>query len=80
MSQLSFSSFDSMLLVCDAQGRYLPASADQILSMARQVVVHFGRSPWITQTLDGRGASSSWRREANRTFLPFAYQRTRLGA
>lgn len=38
MSQLSFSSFDSILLVRDAQGRYLPASVDQILSMARQVI------------------------------------------
>ncbi|HBN8507571.1 RadC family protein [Pseudomonas aeruginosa] len=38
MSQLSFSSFDSMLLVRDAQGRYLPASADQILAVARQVI------------------------------------------
>ncbi|MEN1776006.1 JAB domain-containing protein, partial [Pseudomonas aeruginosa] len=27
-----------MLLVRDAQGRYLPASADQILNMARQVI------------------------------------------
>lgn len=38
MSQLSFSSFDSSLLVRDAQGRYLPASADQILDAARQVI------------------------------------------
>lgn len=38
MSQLSFSSFDSSLLVRDAQGRYLSASADQILDAARQVV------------------------------------------
>ncbi|MGU1850565.1 hypothetical protein ACSEUW_27175, partial [Pseudomonas aeruginosa] len=38
MSQLSFSSFDSMLLVRDAQERYLPASADQILNMARRVI------------------------------------------
>jgi DNA repair protein RadC len=38
MSQLSFSSFDSILLVRDAKGRYLPASADQILSVARQVI------------------------------------------
>jgi len=38
MSQLSFSSFDAMLLVRDAQGRYLPASADQLLDMARQVI------------------------------------------
>lgn len=38
MSQLSFSSFDSMLLVRDEQGRYLPASVDQILSMARQAI------------------------------------------
>ncbi|WP_316137604.1 JAB domain-containing protein [Pseudomonas aeruginosa] len=38
MSQLSFSSFDAMLLVRDAQGRYLPASVDQILNMARQVI------------------------------------------
>lgn len=38
MSQLSFSSFDSSLLVCDAKGRYLPASIDQILDAARQVI------------------------------------------
>ncbi|MGY8820250.1 MAG: RadC family protein [Pseudomonadales bacterium] len=38
MSQLSFSSFDSMLLVRDAKGRYLPASAEHILSVARQVI------------------------------------------
>lgn len=38
MSQLSFSSFDAMLLVRDAQGRYLPASVDQILSVARQAI------------------------------------------
>lgn len=38
MSQLSFSSFDSSLLVRDAQGRYLPASADQIIDAARQVI------------------------------------------
>ncbi|WP_241283976.1 MULTISPECIES: RadC family protein [Pseudomonadaceae] len=38
MSKLSFSSFDSTLLVRDAQGRYLPASVDQILSVARQVI------------------------------------------
>lgn len=38
MSQLSFSSFDSSLLVRDAQGRYLPASVDQILKAARQVI------------------------------------------
>jgi DNA repair protein RadC len=38
MMQLSFSSFDSSLLVRDAQGRYLPASVDQILDAARQVI------------------------------------------
>ncbi|PRF32658.1 DNA repair protein RadC [Burkholderia multivorans] len=38
MSQLSFSSFDSSLMVRDAQGRYLPASADDILEAARQVI------------------------------------------
>lgn len=38
MTQLSFSSFDSSLLVRDAQGRYLPASADQILDAARLVI------------------------------------------
>lgn len=38
MSQLSFSSFDSSLLVRDAQGRYLLASADQIIDAARQVI------------------------------------------
>jgi len=38
MSQLSFSLFDSSLLVRDAQGRYLPASMDQILDAARQVI------------------------------------------
>jgi len=38
MSQLSFPSFDSTLMVRDAQGRYLPASADDILEAARQVI------------------------------------------
>ncbi len=38
MTQLSFSSFDSSLLVRDAQGRYLPASVDQILDAARQAI------------------------------------------
>lgn len=38
MTQLSFSSFDSSLLVRDAQGRYLPASPDQILDAARHVI------------------------------------------
>jgi len=38
MAQLSFSSFDSLLLVRDAKGRYLPASVDQILSVARQAI------------------------------------------
>ncbi|MGP2832041.1 RadC family protein [Serratia nevei] len=38
MSQLSFSSFDTTLMVRDTQGRYLPATADQILEAARQVV------------------------------------------
>ena len=38
MSQLSFFPFDSSLMVRDAQGRYLPASADDILEAARQVI------------------------------------------
>jgi len=38
MSEHSFSSFDSALLVRDAQGRYLPATTDQILKAARQAV------------------------------------------
>lgn len=38
MSQSSFSSLDSALLVHDAQGRYLPATTDQILEAARQAV------------------------------------------
>ena len=38
MSQLSFPSFDSSLLVRDAHGRYLPASAGDILEAARQVI------------------------------------------
>lgn len=38
MSQLSFSPFNDALLVRDAQGRYLPASVDQILEAARQVI------------------------------------------
>ncbi|QWV19524.1 MULTISPECIES: RadC family protein [Stutzerimonas] len=37
MAQFSFS-FDASLLVRDEQGRYLPATADQILEAARQVV------------------------------------------
>ena len=38
MTQLSSSSFDDALLVRDAQGRYLPASVDQILEAARQAI------------------------------------------
>ncbi len=38
MSQLSFSSFDSSLMVRDAQGRYLQATAEQILEAARQAI------------------------------------------
>lgn len=38
MSQLSFSSFDSSLMVRDAQGRYLLATAEQILEAARQAI------------------------------------------
>ncbi|OQP79179.1 DNA repair protein RadC [Xanthomonas phaseoli pv. syngonii LMG 9055] len=38
MSQLSFSSFDSSLMVRDAQGHYLLATADQILEAARQAI------------------------------------------
>lgn len=37
MSQFSFA-FDSSLLTRDDQGHYLPATADQILAAARQVV------------------------------------------
>ena len=40
MSQLSFSSFDASLMVRDAQGRYLLATADQILEAARQAIDH----------------------------------------
>lgn len=38
MSQLSLSSFDSSLMVRDAQGRYLLATAEQILEAARQAI------------------------------------------
>ena len=38
MSQLSFSSFDSSLMVRDAQGRYALASAELILTAAREVI------------------------------------------
>ena len=38
MSQLSFSSFDSSLMVRDAQGRFLLATAEQILEAARQAI------------------------------------------
>ncbi|HGW4115848.1 TPA: DNA repair protein RadC [Serratia marcescens] len=40
MSQLSFSSFDASLMVRDAQGRYVLATADQILEAARQAIEH----------------------------------------
>ncbi|CAB3890915.1 DNA repair protein RadC [Achromobacter deleyi] len=40
MSQLSFSSFDTSLMVRDSQGRYLLATADQILEAARQAIEH----------------------------------------
>ena len=40
MSQLSFSSFDTSLMVRDAQGRYLLATTDQILDAARQAIEH----------------------------------------
>jgi len=38
MSQLSFSSFNASLMVRDAQGRYLLATAEQILEAARQAI------------------------------------------
>ena len=38
MSQLFFPSFNSSLLVRDVHGCYLPASADDILEAARQVI------------------------------------------
>jgi DNA repair protein RadC len=37
MSQLSLA-FESSLLIRDEQGRYLPATADQILAAARKVI------------------------------------------
>ena len=37
MSQLSLA-FDSSLLIRDEQGRYLPATADQILAAVRKVI------------------------------------------
>lgn len=37
MSQLSLA-FDSSLLIRDEQGRYAPATAEQILAAARQVI------------------------------------------
>ncbi|WP_366246624.1 JAB domain-containing protein [Comamonas sp. SCN 65-56] len=40
MSQLSFSSFDTSLMVRDAQGRYLLATTDLILEAARQAIEH----------------------------------------
>lgn len=38
MSQLSFSSFDSLLHVRDTQGRYRLASVEQILEAAREAI------------------------------------------
>lgn len=38
MSQHAFSTLNSSLLVRDVQGRYLPATAEQILDAARQVI------------------------------------------
>ena len=40
MSQFSFSSFDASLMVRDAQGRYLLATAEQILEAAREAIEH----------------------------------------
>lgn len=40
MSQRSFPSLDSPLMVRDAHGHYQPASADDILNAARQVIDH----------------------------------------
>ena len=40
MSQLTFSSFDASLMVRDAQGHYLLATAEQVLEAARQVIEH----------------------------------------
>jgi len=40
MSQLSFPSFDSALMVRDQQGRYQVATTDQILEAARQAIEH----------------------------------------
>jgi len=40
MSQLSFPSFDSALMVRDQQGHYQVATTDQILEAARQAIEH----------------------------------------
>jgi len=40
MSQLSFPSFDSELMVRDPQGHYLVATTEQILAAARQAIGH----------------------------------------
>ncbi|SDM52560.1 DNA repair protein RadC [Oryzisolibacter propanilivorax] len=40
MSQLSFSSFDAALMVCDSLGQYLPVTDDQILEAACQTIEH----------------------------------------
>jgi hypothetical protein len=60
MSQLSFSSFDASLMVRDAQGRYLLATADQILEAARQAIEHKMQ----------RGARSLRRRRSRSTCAP----------
>jgi DNA repair protein RadC len=40
MSPLSLSSLDAALMVRDANGRYQPATAEQVLEAARQVIEH----------------------------------------
>lgn len=50
MNQFSIS-FDYSLLVCDDQGRYIPASAEQILAAARDAIeIRYKRGESFTST------------------------------
>ncbi len=55
MSQLSFSSFDSLLHVRDERGHYLLASAEQVLEAAREVIDQkFQRGASFTSPADAK--------------------------
>ncbi|WP_430541979.1 hypothetical protein [Xanthomonas euvesicatoria] len=62
MSQLSFSSFDSLLHVRDTRGRYLLASVEQILEAAREAIDQKVIPPLLAVARSGakRPSPTSW--------------------